>query len=209
MTLYAALLRGLPWSCSAHAKDIWTTPEWEKREKLAACAWMTTCTEVNARHLRGLAGADRHVDLIYHGLDTRRFAPSPIAHNTGDGTDPDRPVGILTVGRAVDKKGFDDLLAALARIPPGRHWRLVHIGGGPLLGKLKDTARRLGITERIDWRGPQAQAAVLAATARRTSSRCPAAFPPTVTATGSPTCCSRRKARSSLACRPAFPAYPS
>ena len=38
---YAALLRALPWSCSAHAKDIWTTPEWEKREKLEACAWMT------------------------------------------------------------------------------------------------------------------------------------------------------------------------
>ncbi|HZS68676.1 MAG TPA: hypothetical protein VFA72_16300, partial [Burkholderiales bacterium] len=33
---YAALLRELPWSGSAHAKDIWTTPEWEKREKLAA-----------------------------------------------------------------------------------------------------------------------------------------------------------------------------
>ena len=29
---YCAILRGLPWSGSAHAKDIWTTPEWEKRE---------------------------------------------------------------------------------------------------------------------------------------------------------------------------------
>ncbi len=67
------------------------------------------------------------------------------------------------MGRAVDKKGFDDLLAALARIPPGLHWRLVHIGGGPLLRKLKAAAGKLGIAERIDWRGPQAQAAVLAA----------------------------------------------
>ena len=29
---YAAIMRGLPWSVSAHAKDIWTTPDWEKRE---------------------------------------------------------------------------------------------------------------------------------------------------------------------------------
>ena len=36
---YAALLRNLPWSFSAHAKDIWTTPEWEKREKIKDCAW--------------------------------------------------------------------------------------------------------------------------------------------------------------------------
>ena len=163
VTRYAALLRRLPWSCSAHAKDIWTTPEWEKREKLDACAWMTTCTDVNARHLYGLAPAGRPVDLIYHGLDTRRFPPPSAARGTGDGTDPEHRVNILTVGRAVDKKGFDDLLAALARIPPERHWHLVHIGGGPLLKSLKDTARRLGIAERIDWRGPQAQAAVLAA----------------------------------------------
>ena len=37
VTRYAATLRGLPWSVSAHAKDIWTTPDWEKREKLGAC----------------------------------------------------------------------------------------------------------------------------------------------------------------------------
>jgi hypothetical protein len=35
---YAALLRGLGWAVSAHAKDIWTTPDWEIRRKLADCA---------------------------------------------------------------------------------------------------------------------------------------------------------------------------
>ena len=33
---YAAMMRGLRWSVSAHAKDIWTTPDWEKRDKLAS-----------------------------------------------------------------------------------------------------------------------------------------------------------------------------
>jgi hypothetical protein len=32
VTRYAASLRGLAWTGSAHAKDIWTSPEWEKRE---------------------------------------------------------------------------------------------------------------------------------------------------------------------------------
>src|SRR3546814_1382393 len=32
---YTALMTGLPWSASAHAKDIWTIPDWEKREKMA------------------------------------------------------------------------------------------------------------------------------------------------------------------------------
>ena len=43
---------------------------------------------------------------------------------------PPHPVTLLTIGRAVDKKGFDDLLHALAQLPRELHWRLVHIGGG-------------------------------------------------------------------------------
>lgn len=158
---YAALLRGLPWSCSAHAKDIWTTPEWEKREKLDDCAWITTCTEVNARHLRDLASPGRIVDLNYHGIDTRRFPPPPERNGDSDGSHEHRPVRILAVGRAVDKKGFDDLLAALARIAPALHWRFTHIGGGPMLRELKALARRLGIDDRIEWRGAQAQQVIL------------------------------------------------
>ncbi len=160
---YAALLRALPWSCSAHAKDIWTTPEWEKREKLEECTWITTCTEVNARHLRDLARPGRTVDLNYHGVDTRRFPPPPGEHGESDGADPQRPVNILAVGRAVDKKGFDDLLLALARIPPDRHWRFTHIGGGPMLRELRQLSHRLGIDAQVEWCGAQAQAAVLAA----------------------------------------------
>ena len=32
---YASAMLGIGWSFSAHAKDVWTTPDWEKREKLA------------------------------------------------------------------------------------------------------------------------------------------------------------------------------
>jgi glycosyltransferase involved in cell wall biosynthesis len=163
VTRYAAILRGLNWSCSAHAKDVWTTPDWEKREKLGACMWTTTCTDVNARHLRELAGSRERVDLIYHGIDTTRFPAPDAAARALDGSDAARPVTLLAVGRAVDKKGFDDLLRALASIPPGLHWRLVHVGGGPLLDPLKAAARALGIADRVRWQGPQSQAAVLAA----------------------------------------------
>src|SRR3546814_9920638 len=52
---YAALMTGLGWSCSAHAKDIWTTPAWEKREKLASLDWLVTCTRAGFAHLCGLA----------------------------------------------------------------------------------------------------------------------------------------------------------
>lgn len=160
---YAALMRGLPWTLSAHAKDIWTTPAWEQREKLAECRWAVTCTETGAAHLRDLAPEPERVTLVYHGLDGARF-PSPARRMSArDGSEAGDPVRLLSVGRAVAKKGFDDLLTALARLPGDLAWRLAHIGGGPLLPNLKKQATELGLADRIQWRGAQAQEAVLAA----------------------------------------------
>jgi glycosyltransferase involved in cell wall biosynthesis len=161
VTRYAALLRGLRWSCSAHAKDIWTTPEWEKREKLAACDWLTTCTRANALHLRELSSPATKVDLIYHGIDIDRFPAPDRPRPTNEGRERERPVTLLAVGRAVDKKGFDDLLRALALLPPDLHWHLRHIGGGPCLAELRRLARELRIDHRVSWLGPNAQPAVL------------------------------------------------
>ena len=158
---YAALLRGLPWSGSAHAKDIWTTPEWEKREKLADCEWLVTCTGVNRDHLAALAPAGR-VELVYHGIDLARFAPSSSPARARDGRNPADPVVILSVARLVEKKGTEVLLEALARLPRHLHWRFVHVGGGPLRGKLVRQAQRLGIHPRVTWRGALTQDKLLA-----------------------------------------------
>lgn len=157
---YAALLRELPFSLSAHAKDIWLTPEWEKREKLADCAFAVTCTRSGLQHLAALAPAGR-VALVYHGLDLECF-PAPSRAMGPDGSDPMAPVIIASVARAVLKKGLDVLLMALARLPPDLHWRLVHIGGGSELERLRALARELGLASRIDWRGPADRSAVLA-----------------------------------------------
>ena len=156
VTRYAALLRGLPWSASAHAKDIWTTPEWEKREKLSECEWLVTCTAANRDHLAGLAPGSK-VELVYHGLDFKRFPQPPHRHSIRDGSDPSDPVIILSVGRLVEKKGMDVLLEALARLPSALHWRFVHVGGGPLLDELERRAHALGISARIAWRGALSQ----------------------------------------------------
>ena len=167
---YAARILGLPWSCSAHAVDIWTTPEWEKREKIEDCAWLVTCTAHNRDHLASHAPDRDRVEHLYHGLDFSRFPP-PAPNGEGgagngdggrDGGDPNDPVVLLCVGRAVEKKGLDILIAALAQLAPSLHWRLLHIGGGSLLPSLKRQARRLNIASRIDWLGPQPQQAVLA-----------------------------------------------
>lgn len=158
---YASLLTGLPWSCSAHAKDIWITPEWEKREKLAATQWFVTCTGHGREVLAKLAPSEARVQLVHHGLDFQRFPAPGTARAERDGGDPADPVVILSVGRAVEKKGFADLVEALAALPPTLAWRLQHVGGGPLLPALRAQAERLGIAARCGWLGAQPQEAVL------------------------------------------------
>jgi glycosyltransferase involved in cell wall biosynthesis len=158
---YAAAMTGRGWCLSAHAKDIWTTPAWELREKLLDCSWATTCTAGHAAHLRALAPA-AEVMLTSHGLDARRFL-APGRGPGPDGSDPTRPVRLLGVARLVPKKGIDVLLAALAMLPNSLAWRYDHVGGGPLLGQLRAEAARLGIAGRITWHGALAEDDVLQA----------------------------------------------
>jgi glycosyltransferase involved in cell wall biosynthesis len=160
---YAALMTGRKWTASAHAKDIWTLPEWETRAKLAEAGWVVSCTETACRHLADLASRPDAVWLCYHGLDLERFQPAPLRPSTNDGSDPRHPVIVLSVGRAVAKKGYDDLLEALALLPADLQWRFVHIGGGALRAKLRLQADRLGLSERVEWHGALAQPEVLAA----------------------------------------------
>jgi glycosyltransferase involved in cell wall biosynthesis len=163
VTYYASLIKQKSWSISAHAKDIWTIPNWEKKEKMASVDWIVTCTAANARHLSELAVQKDKVVLLYHGLDFQRFPEMTASRSMNDGSDEDLPVQLISVGRAVDKKGYEYLLEALFNLPKQLHWRFTHIGGGELLDELKAKARALKIDDYIEWRGALPQTDVLAA----------------------------------------------
>jgi glycosyltransferase involved in cell wall biosynthesis len=156
-------MTGVRWSCSAHAKDIWTSRDWELRTNLASAQWVVACTGTGRDKLASLSANPAKLHLIYHGLDLNRFPATPRRPSNRDGGEAASVVHLLTVGRAVGKKGFDVLLAALARLPQDLHWSLTHIGGGEELKKLKRRSKRLGIAARVAWIGAQDQQAVLTA----------------------------------------------
>lgn len=158
VTRYSALMNQLPWSCSAHAKDIWTSEEWELKEKLQELQWLATCTKANHEYLQSLSNTPDKVQLVYHGLDFNRFNyPEESAKKQT------KQVQIISVGRAVPKKGYDDLLKAFSMLPKELNWHFTHIGGGGLLDSLKQQAAELGISEHISWQGALPQEEVLAA----------------------------------------------
>lgn len=157
---YAAILTRRGWSFSAHAKDIWTTPEWDLTEKIAEAAWGVTCTRDGFDRLEALGGRGR-VHLAYHGLDLSRFPVAPTRRPPRDGSDAADPVTLLCVGRLVAKKGHDDLIDAVATLPTGLHWRLILIGGGDLQAALQARVTERGLSGRITFRGALIQPSVV------------------------------------------------
>lgn len=80
-----------------------------------------------------------------------------------DGAAPADPVRILSVGRAVAKKGLNTLADALALLPPDLAWKWTHVGGGELADDLKAQVERLGLAGRATILGSRSQSEVLEA----------------------------------------------
>ena len=155
---YAAAMSGLAYSLAGHAKDVWTTPDWELREKLEQARFTVTCTAAGRARLDALAPG--RVELVYHGLDRGLFAAPSTFGSRRDGTDPRDPVRLLAVGRFQPKKGYATLLDAVARVQAAV--TLTVVGYGPLETALRARAEALGLAARVTWAGALDQPAVRA-----------------------------------------------
>lgn len=158
---YAAAMTSVAWSCSAHAKDIWTQSRPNLVAALASSQWTVTCSRHGYEQLRSLSPRPDRIHLSYHGLDVDKFSHFSDKRPPRTGGDPERPLQILSIARAVPKKGLDVLLRALSTLDEDFHWRLIHVGGGGQLSSLQRLARTLAISDRITWLGTRSQDEVL------------------------------------------------
>ncbi|MGO1167992.1 MAG: glycosyltransferase family 4 protein, partial [Janibacter sp.] len=165
----AARLTGITYSFTAHAKDIFheEVVHDELATKLHEAHATVTVSEFNLHHLQSEFGqaADRVVRL-YNSVDLEAFPFRAKGEAPG-------PARVAAVGRLVEKKGFADLVTALAAlVAGGRDVHLDLIGTGPLEADLVEQVRSLDLTDRVTMHGalPQtrvreivAEAAVFAA----------------------------------------------
>lgn len=137
----AARLAGVPFSVTAHAKDVFAEANAAVLpRRLAGAGTVVSVSAHNVAHLRDrLPRAD--VRLVRNGIP-----PAARVHR-----DPGGPV--LAVARLVEKKGLDVLIDAVALLRD-RSLRVEVVGGGPLLAALTRRAREAGVADRIVFRGP-------------------------------------------------------
>lgn len=148
---FAAGMSRVPFSFTAHAKDIYQngTDLDLLRDKIAAASFVVTVSDFNREYLNQLATNGARVRRLYNGVDLEHFAPA----TPGGG-----PPAVLAIGRLVEKKGFDVLLRAwpeVRRSHPAA--RLTLVGGGPEEVPLRALAATLGIEATIDWAGARTQ----------------------------------------------------
>ncbi len=150
---FAALLAGVPYALSAHAKDIWLTPPRELACKVRDAEVVLTCTAEGHRHLLELSAGSTPVSLAYHGVE--------VAARTRGDVGRDGPPVVLSVGRLVEKKGYDVLLRAAALVHRrGVDFRLRIVGEGVEWARLQRLVHEVGLTDRVAFLGPLSEAEV-------------------------------------------------
>src|SRR5437667_1102480 len=108
VAMLASRITGIPFSFTAHAKDIFheAVDSQLLRRKIEEAKFVVTVSEFNRRHLMKLAGSGSQDKILrlYNGIDLQRFRP--------DLSRPREPGFILAVGRLQAKKGFHRLIEA-------------------------------------------------------------------------------------------------
>ncbi len=157
VTFFAALLSGLPFSFTAHAKDIYTSQPEKLRKKITAAKFVITCTRHNAEYLQAIAGnCSTPIYCIYHGIDLKLFT-HPVNQQK-----PREPYALLTVARLTEKKGLPTLYRALAGLrEKGIKFHHTLIGDGDDREKILDLIASLDLTRQCQWLGTQTHDEVL------------------------------------------------
>ncbi|MDQ3349466.1 MAG: glycosyltransferase [Acidobacteriota bacterium] len=152
----AARFAGLPYSFTAHAKDIFhesVRPD-DLGRKLADAASVVTVSDYNLAYLNDTFGAAAaRVERVYNGLDLARFPyDAPL----------DRPARIIAVGRIVEKKGFDVLVDACGLLARrGVRFTCQIVGGGELEVDVRARIGKHELENYVELLGPRPQQEVI------------------------------------------------
>lgn len=150
---------GIGFSFTAHANDVFCPSDPDLsltlNDLVEAARFIIAVSDFGARGLRErFPQAASKIFRVYNGVDVDTF---PLANPAGS-----RP-SILAVGRYIEKKGFDDLIAACALLrDQGVNFDCHIVGEGPLEGELAAAINRANLGAHVKLTGPEPQGEILA-----------------------------------------------
>jgi colanic acid/amylovoran biosynthesis glycosyltransferase len=146
----------IDYSVTVHANDIFVPTKFEigLSQILSSASAVVAVSDFAANQLRDrFPEAAGRVHRIYNGIDCGRFQPAQ----------PEQPPLILSIGRLINKKGFDVLIDACGLLRGlGHDFRCEIIGDGPLLADLQARIDGHDLRERVLLTGPKAQSEIIA-----------------------------------------------
>jgi glycosyltransferase involved in cell wall biosynthesis len=144
-------INGLPFSFTAHARDLYQVPEKVLRDRIHHARAVITCCRANLDYVNQIAPSEQSkFSLIYHGVNLKDFQQVP---NRDASSVPENPI-ILSVGRLVEKKGFQDLLQALLLVKErGEPFHCTIYGDGPLCQQLERWIEEHGMAGEVRLMG--------------------------------------------------------
>ncbi|KKU51276.1 MAG: Glycosyl transferase, group 1 [candidate division WWE3 bacterium GW2011_GWC1_47_10] len=140
LVMIAANILNVPYSISAHARDVFVDGELVAK-KVESAKFIAVC---NKKALDGVAaeigGLRLNVVLVHHGIDTAQ------TYFAGDVGQKASPPMVFVGSRLVEKKGIEYAIEAAKLLKDkGLAFELHIVGPGPLYQKLADTIKSLGV----------------------------------------------------------------
>ena len=161
VAMLASTLLGIPYSFTAHAKDIYHEEVDQEvlRVKMRLATLVVTVSDFNRQTLlrmgSGIPGLERKIVRDYNGVDLALFHPARAEDRL--------PGRILAVGRLVEKKGFPVLIQACDQLArQGLPFTCDLIGSGDQEPALRALVRERRLDDAVRLRGavPVEQVAV-------------------------------------------------
>jgi len=145
-------LTSIPFSFTAHARDIYVEADYLK-EKLEEAKFIVTCVRNNKHYLTQKFGEiiQKKIKVVYHGIDLRMFKPTE---------NKEKVVDLLSIGNLVEKKGFQYLIEACEILKKrGILLKCLVIGEGHLKTQLVNMIKELDLENYIELinRKPQSE----------------------------------------------------
>ena len=153
-------LYGSSFSFTGHANDLFEPTDFPVKleDLMGEAAVVVTVSDYTATWLgERFSRQSNKIRRVYNGIDMLSF---PFEARSGKPAD--QPL-VVSVGRLIEKKGFDDLVRAVARLKEiyRSPFRVLIIGDGPMERELEQLIEQLECGDRIQMAGSRNQSEIV------------------------------------------------